>query len=168
MSRFCWTGRIRKLITSTNHLRIKPTRWRFYSSEARLLTERARKNRQMAGFNSNGWTGRIRNQEGGTEKVYFFWTTTQIRRILPWASPQGNIKMTPFRCLFYIVVPWLDRQDSNLRMLGPKPSALPLGDGPIPNHYITFPKNLKLIISIIIIIFNTIIITILQSTRGVA
>ena len=27
---------------------------------------------------------------------------------------------------------WLDRQDSNLRMLGPKPSALPLGDGPIP------------------------------------
>ena len=26
---------------------------------------------------------------------------------------------------------WLDRQDSNLRMLGPKPSALPLGDGPI-------------------------------------
>lgn len=26
---------------------------------------------------------------------------------------------------------WLDRQDSNLRMLGPKPSALPLGDGPL-------------------------------------
>ena len=26
---------------------------------------------------------------------------------------------------------WLGRQDSNLRMLGPKPSALPLGDGPI-------------------------------------
>ena len=26
---------------------------------------------------------------------------------------------------------WLDRQDSNLRMLGPKPSALPLGDDPI-------------------------------------
>lgn len=25
---------------------------------------------------------------------------------------------------------WLGRQDSNLRMLGPKPSALPLGDGP--------------------------------------
>lgn len=31
---------------------------------------------------------------------------------------------------------WLGRQDSNLRMLGPKPSALPLGDGPLPlNHY---------------------------------
>ena len=29
------------------------------------------------------------------------------------------------------LVSWLDRQDSNLRMLGPKPSALPLGDGPI-------------------------------------
>jgi hypothetical protein len=26
---------------------------------------------------------------------------------------------------------WLGRQDSNLRMLGSKPSALPLGDGPI-------------------------------------
>ena len=26
---------------------------------------------------------------------------------------------------------WLDRQDSNLRMTGPKPVALPLGDGPI-------------------------------------
>ncbi len=26
---------------------------------------------------------------------------------------------------------WLGRQDSNLRMLEPKPSALPLGDGPI-------------------------------------
>ena len=30
------------------------------------------------------------------------------------------------------LISWLDRQDSNLRMLGPKPSALPLGDGPIP------------------------------------
>ena len=26
---------------------------------------------------------------------------------------------------------WLGRQDSNLRMLGPKPSALPLGDVPL-------------------------------------
>ena len=26
---------------------------------------------------------------------------------------------------------WLDRQDSNLRMTGPKPVALPLGDGPL-------------------------------------
>ena len=26
---------------------------------------------------------------------------------------------------------WLGRQDSNLRMLGPKPSALPLGDDPL-------------------------------------
>lgn len=26
---------------------------------------------------------------------------------------------------------WLDRQDSNLRMPGPKPGALPLGDGPL-------------------------------------
>ena len=32
---------------------------------------------------------------------------------------------------------WLDRQDSNLRMLGPKPSALPLGDGPISKDIIT-------------------------------
>ena len=32
---------------------------------------------------------------------------------------------------------WLDRQDSNLRMLGPKPSALPLGDGPIPIYFTT-------------------------------
>ena len=32
---------------------------------------------------------------------------------------------------------WLDRQDSNLRMLGPKPSALPLGDGPIFSYYTT-------------------------------
>ena len=27
---------------------------------------------------------------------------------------------------------WLGRQDSNLRMSGPKPGALPLGDDPIP------------------------------------
>ncbi len=33
---------------------------------------------------------------------------------------------------------WLDRQDSNLRMLGPKPSALPLGDGPIPLYSTSF------------------------------
>ena len=31
----------------------------------------------------------------------------------------------------FVFLAWLDRQDSNLRMLGPKPSALPLGDGPI-------------------------------------
>ena len=37
---------------------------------------------------------------------------------------------------------WLDRQDSNLRMLGPKPSALPLGDGPISiNTTIIFPHR---------------------------
>ena len=30
-----------------------------------------------------------------------------------------------------LCVSWLDRQDSNLRMTGPKPVALPLGDGPI-------------------------------------
>ena len=35
---------------------------------------------------------------------------------------------------------WLDRQDSNLRMLGPKPSALPLGDGPIKTLYHKPPK----------------------------
>ena len=39
---------------------------------------------------------------------------------------------------------WLGRQDSNLRMLGPKPSALPLGDDPISpltdkNNYTTRP-----------------------------
>ena len=32
---------------------------------------------------------------------------------------------------------WLGRQDSNLRMLGPKPSALPLGDDPNYAHYTT-------------------------------
>lgn len=26
---------------------------------------------------------------------------------------------------------WLDLQDSNLRMTGPKPVALPLGEGPL-------------------------------------
>ena len=36
---------------------------------------------------------------------------------------------------------WLDRQDSNLRMLGPKPSALPLGDGPIFHHSTTNCQN---------------------------
>ena len=33
--------------------------------------------------------------------------------------------------LHVVVILWLDRQDSNLRMTGPKPVALPLGDGPI-------------------------------------
>ena len=44
---------------------------------------------------------------------------------------------------------WLDRQDSNLRMLGPKPSALPLGDGPILNlilpHFI-FLVNIEYVL----------------------
>ena len=31
---------------------------------------------------------------------------------------------------------WLGREDSNLRMQGPKPCALPLGDAPLPiTHY---------------------------------
>lgn len=38
---------------------------------------------------------------------------------------------------------WLDRQDSNLRMLGPKPSALPLGDGPILHILPHIPLNSK-------------------------
>ena len=32
---------------------------------------------------------------------------------------------------------WLDLQDSNLRMTGPKPVALPLGEGPIDCNYFT-------------------------------
>ena len=32
----------------------------------------------------------------------------------------------------HVVSAWLGRQDSNLRMSGPKPGALPLGDDPIP------------------------------------
>ena len=32
---------------------------------------------------------------------------------------------------------WLDLQDSNLRMTGPKPVALPLGEGPIACNYFT-------------------------------
>lgn len=66
----------------------------------------------MASLIFNGWTGRIfiqdRSQETKTESKLSFFLS------------------------------WLDRQDSNLRMLGPKPSALPLGDGPIPKmHYNT-------------------------------
>ena len=38
---------------------------------------------------------------------------------------------------------WLGRQDSNLRMLGPKPSALPLGDGLILQHSTTKTKLSK-------------------------
>ncbi len=40
--------------------------------------------------------------------------------------------------LFPLSQPWLGRQDSNLRMAGPKPAALPLGyapSGPIPVHF---------------------------------
>gem|GEM_PF-6507280 len=32
---------------------------------------------------------------------------------------------------FFSIISWLGRQDSNLRMLVPKTSALPLGDAPI-------------------------------------
>ena len=35
----------------------------FSSCEVRLFDERARKNAEMAPFNSNGWTGRIRTCE---------------------------------------------------------------------------------------------------------
>ena len=30
-----------------------------------------------------------------------------------------------------VIIAWLGRQDSNLRMTGPKPVALPLGDDPL-------------------------------------
>jgi hypothetical protein len=30
-----------------------------------------------------------------------------------------------------LIIPWLGRQDSNLRMTGPKPVALPLGYDPL-------------------------------------
>lgn len=42
---------------------------------------------------------------------------------------------------------WLGRQDSNLRMSGPKPGALPLGDGPMcyPYYSTYFPKLYKII-----------------------
>ena len=44
----------------------------------------------------------------------------------------NKYKKIPKSCdLGSIIFLWLDRQDSNLRMLGPKPSALPLGDDPI-------------------------------------
>ena len=34
-------------------------------------------------------------------------------------------------CRSLFIISWLGRQDSNLRMPGPKPGALPLGDDPI-------------------------------------
>ena len=42
----------------------------------------------------------------------------------------ADMVLIPFvkQCL---AMNWLGRQDSNLRMLGSKPSALPLGDAPI-------------------------------------
>lgn len=40
-------------------------------------------------------------------------------------------KKSPKRATVYVCQIWLGRQDSNLRMLGPKPSALPLGDVPL-------------------------------------
>ena len=53
------------------------------------------------------------------------------------AGPAGFdwSEATTTSSLFVVFVKqkWLDRQDSNLRMLGPKPSALPLGDGPTCN-----------------------------------
>ncbi len=63
-----------------------------------------RKNAKMALFNSNDWTGRIRLERSDNDILAF---------------------------PVFVKQKWLDRQDSNLRMLGPKPSALPLGDGPI-------------------------------------
>ena len=38
---------------------------------------------------------------------------------------------------------WLGWQDSNLRMTGPKPAALPLGYIPIPLNFITNHQNSK-------------------------
>ena len=64
-----------------------------------------RKNAEMWRPNFHGWTGRI-----------FIHDRPQEQKI--------PSKLAIFSS-------WLDRQDSNLRMLGPKPSALPLGDGPI-------------------------------------
>ena len=59
----------------------------------------------------------------------------------PWEAPKKS-------CEHDFFGPWLDRQDSNLRMLGPKPSALPLGDGPLPYlfyPYFPFPSRYVMI-----------------------
>ena len=45
-------------------------------------------------------------------------------------QPIHSIKNESSRILFYSMN-WLGLQDSNLRMTGPKPVALPLGEGPI-------------------------------------
>ena len=41
----------------------------------------------------------------------------------------------------YTTYAWLERKDSNPRMVGPEPTALPLGDAPIRQHSNT--KNSK-------------------------
>ena len=39
---------------------------------------------------------------------------------------------------------WLEMRDSNPRMVGPEPTALPLGESPMSFHYTTFPHLLSL------------------------
>ena len=53
-----------------------------------------------------------------------------------WLGRQEALRVLPPHPHF-AAQKWLGRQDSNLRMLGPKPSALPLGDDPNYAHYTT-------------------------------
>ena len=54
-----------------------------------------------------------------------------LRRALEWHSRQPNSPTKNERKRsFFVSRIWLGLQDSNLRMTGPKPVALPLGEGP--------------------------------------
>ena len=55
-----------------------------------------------------------------------------------WANParilprlRRAMKQNKTLRVFFLISLWLGLQDSNLRMTGPKPVALPLGEGPI-------------------------------------
>ena len=67
-------------------------------------------------------------------KVFLFGWTGRI-------FIQDRSQETKIESKLSIFLSWLDRQDSNLRMLGPKPSALPLGDGPVCYYYNTLWYN---------------------------
>ena len=95
----------------------------------------------MESFSDSGWTGRIDNPSLSWRQIYCKMELGGI----PLRSIQNTKNARASSRFFLLFIPlgklcfpgsislciWLDRQDSNLRMLGPKPSALPLGDGPI-------------------------------------
>ena len=93
--------------------------------------------KKLAPILCKGLNSHLQGELGQKSQLYCAWLDRQDINNAPLSQATGhwtNLGSHP-AAHFLLHKKWLDRQDSNLRMLGPKPSALPLGDGPICNTF---------------------------------